>query len=65
MARLKVGQRVIRTPKTIGVMPEGKNFAYALESRPMRGVVVFVHKRGRFHVVEFPNGLRETFDGVE
>ena len=60
----RVGQEVIRTPKTIGVMPEGKNFAYALESRPMKGKVVFVHSKRRFHVVQFESGLRETFDGV-
>lgn len=65
MARVKVGQKVIRTPKTIGVMPEGKSFAYTLENRPMKGVVVSVPKHRRFHVVEFENGLRETFDGVE
>lgn len=62
---VRVGQKVIRTPKTIGVMPDGKNFAYALENRPMKGKVVFVHSKGRFHVVEFANGLRETFVGVE
>lgn len=30
----------------------------------MKGKVVFVHSKRRFHVVQFESGLRETFDGV-
>lgn len=30
----------------------------------MRGVVVWVHPKGRFHVVEFGKGVRESFSGV-
>lgn len=30
----------------------------------MRGKVVWIHPKGRFHVVEFENGIRESFHGV-
>jgi hypothetical protein len=64
---VKVGQRVTRTPKTIGVLDD-TNFGTKLQAKPMRGVVVYVHPKGRFHVVEFENlkgeKIRETFDGV-
>ena len=51
---VKVGQRVTRTPKTIGVLDD-TNFGTKLQAKPMRGVVVYVHPKGRFHVVEFEN----------
>lgn len=64
---LQVGQKVTRTPRTIGELDE-RNFSYKLNPQPMRGVVVYVHPKGRFHVVEFANQrgdtIRETFDGV-
>ena len=63
---LKVGQEVIRVPKTIGVPAERGT---KLITKPMKGTVVFVHSKGRFHRVEFTNALGvkmyETFDGVE
>lgn len=71
MASVKVGQKVVRTPRTIETIAErnGHSFGVSFEIRPMRGVVVYVHPKGRFHVVEFENSrgekLRESFDGVE
>lgn len=68
---VKIGDKVTRLPRTIGtaVGIDGHNFGNALELKPMRGVVVYVHPEGRFHVVEFENlrgdKLRETFDGVD
>lgn len=62
-----VGKIVTRVPQTIG-MPTERN-RMVLERRPQRGKVVYVHPKGRFHVVEFENlmgdKIRETFDGVE
>ena len=34
-------------------------------ARLMRGKVVYVHPAGRFHVVEFEKGVRESFEGVQ
>lgn len=68
---VRKGQEVIRTPKTIESMVAngGKNFGTCLVLKPMKGEVVYVHPKGRFHVVEFENlrgdKLRETFDGVD
>ena len=36
----------------------------AKNARTMRGTVVYVHPTGRFHVVEFEKGVRESFAGV-
>lgn len=36
----------------------------AKNARTMRGTVVYVHPAGRFHVVEFEKGVRESFAGV-
>lgn len=64
---LCVGKKVTRIPRTIGVLDDS-SFGTKLQARPMRGVVVYVHPKGRFHVVEFENlkgeKIRETFDGV-
>ena len=68
---VKVGDKVTRTPQTIEDMVgrDGNRFGNALTIKPMRGEVIFVHSKGRFHVVEFTNSygvkLRESFDGVE
>lgn len=64
---LKIGQKVTRTPKTIESMGAGDKRAVGcvLSARPTSGIVVYIHPKGRFHVVEFKHGLRETFDGVE
>ena len=36
----------------------------AKNAQTMRGAVVWVHPAGRFHVVEFEKGVRESFMGV-
>ena len=63
--KVKVGQVVTRTPQTIQALSDKPGFH--LESRPMRGRVVYVHPKDRFHVVEFmtPGGpIRESFAGA-
>ena len=44
------------------------NFSVKTGLKPQKGVVVYVHPKRRFHVVEFENlkgeKIRETFDGV-
>ena len=62
---MRVGQKVVRVPLTIQVMVAEPRFH--LENRPMKGTVVYVHKEGRYHTVEFetPGGpIRESFAGV-
>ena len=53
---LRVGDTVVRCPVTFGG-GEGK------AAKLMRGTVVYVHPKGRFHVVEFARGIRESFYG--
>lgn len=64
---VKVGDKVTRVPRSIEQLLEPGSARLTL--RPMRGVVVYVHPQGRFHVVEFQNDrgdkLRESFEGVE
>lgn len=36
----------------------------AKEAQLMRGRVVYIHPAGRFHVVEFEKGVRESFPGT-
>lgn len=58
--RITVGDIVTRTPITFSGH-ECKQY------QPMKGKVVYVHPRGRFHVVEFTGkigAIRETFLGV-
>ena len=70
MIMLKIGDKVTRVPKTILQIAilEGQNFGNILKAKPVTGTVVYIHPKGRFHVVEFENlrgeKLRETFDGV-
>lgn len=37
----------------------------AKNAQTMRVAVVWVHPAGRFHVVEFEKGVRESFEGVQ
>lgn len=64
---IKVGDKVIRVPQ-FGEMPKGSSTT-VLRRTPMRGTVVYIHPKGRFHVVEFENErgqkLRESFMGVD
>ena len=50
-----VGDTVTRRPTT---------FSGEGGAKLMRGTVVYVHPKGRFHVVEFARGIRESFYGV-
>lgn len=62
---IKVGQFVTRSPDTIQVWVDTPK--PHLVSRPMRGRVVYIHPKHRFHVVAFdtPQGpVRESFRGV-
>ena len=49
-----VGDTVTRRPTT---------FSGEGGAKLMRGTVVYVHPKGRFHVVEFAHGIRESFYG--
>ena len=55
--RVQVGDGVYRKPISFSDS-DAKN------ARTMRGTVVWVHPAGRFHVVEFEKGVRESFTGV-
>lgn len=60
---VKLGEIVTRLPVTICEMDDkGKN-----NRRPMRGRVVYIHPKGRYHTVEFAlrgGPVRESFLGV-
>ena len=55
---LEVGDTVQRRPVSFSDS-DAKN------ARLLRGTVVWVHPDGRFHVVEFEMGVRESFMGVQ
>lgn len=62
---MKLGQFVVRVPLTIQMWVDKPRLH--LESRPMRGRVVYIHPRGRYHTVEFESPLgpiRESFLGL-
>lgn len=62
---VSVGDRVTRTPETFCDYDFKARKAIR---RPMRGTVVYVHPRGRYHTVAFdlPGAVvRESFPGVE
>ncbi len=56
-ATVKIGDTVIRWPVSLGDTAHEK-------AKPMKGVVVYIHPKGRFHVVEFDQGIRESFLGI-
>lgn len=56
--RARVGDVVYRKPISFSDS-DAKN------AQTMRGTVVWVHPAGRFHVVEFEKGVRESFMGVQ
>lgn len=56
--RVRVGDVVCRQPVSFSDS-DAKN------ARMMRGTVVWIHPTGRFHVVEFEKGVRESFMGVD
>lgn len=57
---VRVGDSVLRQPVTFTDSVTDSKVA-----RVMRGTVVYVHPKGRFHVVEFSRGIRESFMGVQ
>lgn len=62
---MKVGDKVTRYPQTLCESVDGERKG---SIRAMRGRVVYVHLRGRFHTVEFETRggpVRESFLGVE
>ena len=58
---VSVGDKVLRTPRTFS-KPGRKTDGY--ERTQMKGTVVYVHPKGRFHLVEFAEGLKECFRGA-
>lgn len=59
---LKVGQ-IVKRPVPVLKEPG----AVTTVTRHLKGEVIFVHSRGRFHTVEFDYGrgkLKVTYDGV-
>lgn len=65
---MKIGDKVTRTPVTFGNYSEceedGKNVK---RKNTAKGVVVYIHPKGRYHTVEFKlwgGTVRESFDGV-
>lgn len=56
--RVQVGDVVYRKPISFSGS-DAKN------AQTMRGTVVWVPPAGRFHVVEFEKGVRESFMGVQ
>lgn len=58
---VQLGDIVIRYPITFSNLPDAKR------AGPMKGRVVYIHPKGRFHVVEFGEGrcaVREGFWGI-
>lgn len=63
---MQIGDRVTRTPQTFAESVETRE-RQRTQPRPMTGRVVYIHPRGRYHVVEFEAGgqrVRESFEGV-
>lgn len=58
---MRVGESVVRTPETFADYDFKTRKSI---SRPLRGKVVYIHPKGRFHVVEFAclgGAIREAF----
>lgn len=63
---VQIGDTVVRKPETFDRYDE-KLRKYD-KAAPMRGKVVYVHPKGRYHTVEFMTAggpVRESFQGVE
>lgn len=58
---VRVGDRVTRHPLTILAPSESM---FGRNAKDLQGRVVYVHPRGRYHVVLFDGGIRECFPGV-
>lgn len=60
---VKIGQKVMRYPDTFFEREGERN----TPKRAVPGVVVYIHPKGRYHIVEFElrgGKVRETFPGV-
>lgn len=61
---MQIGDKVIRYPKTfLNTERDTPDNGF----RPMSGVVVYIHPKKRFHVVEFEmqgQKFRESFQGI-
>lgn len=60
VATVRVGDKVVRHPLTILSKSESTEGSLVA----MRGTVIYIHPRGRFHVVRFDRGIRESFMGI-
>lgn len=60
----KRGDGCVRVGDTVQRRPVSFSDSDAKNARLLRGTVVYVHPAGRFHVVEFEKGVRESFAGV-
>jgi len=64
--RMQGGDRVTRSPETFAEGVETRE-RQKPQPRAMTGRVVYIHPRGRYHVVEFEvagHRVRESFAGV-
>lgn len=62
---VQIGDTVVRKPETFDRYDEQRR---KYDKAPMRGKVVYVHPKGRYHTVEFMTAggpVRESFQGVE
>lgn len=62
---VQIGDTVVRKPVTFSRYDDDEK---KHTQAAMRGKVVYVHPKGRFHTVEFMTGggaIRESFQGVE
>jgi len=62
MANLQVGQRVQRVSGAVNLKNPTNEVGKSNVSA--WATVVYVHPAGRFHMVEFDGGLRESFAGA-
>lgn len=60
----KRGDGCVRVGDTVQRRPVSFSDSDAKNARLLRGTVVYVRPAGRFHVVEFEKGVRESFAGV-
>ena len=60
----KRGDGCVRVGDTVQRRPVSFSDGDIKNACLLRGTVVYVHPAGRFHVVEFEKGVRESFAGV-
>ena len=63
--KVKLGDRVVRTPVTIQEYAPMNSRRFLLKS--MTGTVIYIHPKGRYHTVEFQircGPVRENFHGT-